>query len=295
MRGFQCNKPREADVDKRITFRFYRVRPTNHARLNFAEVLTQIGNIPRPRDRERQLATDYYVRAEIIEWASGSIHGELTRIQRTNFPSEVQDEGRRSLRVQNPLGHGVVFRYLPGTEQIGLQYDPRVLSPSKFSYYLRQVIDGAHFEFDPIVRDDMWDRFNQGAVRKLSISISQPENLGILERGGAASVTRSMRDMADAYAAPSIAIELSMGHRRGGLANAVRTMVSYFRTQAVQEQIEISAMKAKVKQEGERTEDLDLLEDFLSTKQILHLQDNNPEENYRIKLAALREKMRERL
>ncbi|RED23232.1 hypothetical protein BJ123_13620 [Rhodopseudomonas thermotolerans] len=54
-------------------------------------------------------------------------------------------------------------------------------------------------------------------------------------------------------------------------------------------------MKAKVKPEGEKTEDLDLLEDFLSTKEVLQLQDNNPEENYRIKLAALREKMRERL
>ncbi|WP_147270299.1 MULTISPECIES: hypothetical protein [Rhodopseudomonas] len=282
-------------MDKRITFRFYRVRPANRTRLDFGEVLTQIGNIPRPCDRERQLATDYHVRAEIVERAQGSIHGELTRIQRTNFPSEVQDDGRRSLRVRNPLGHGVVFRYLPGTEQIGLQYDPRVLSPSKFSYYVGQIIDGAHFEFEPIVRDDMWDRFNQGTVRKVSISISRPDNLGVLERGGAASVTRSMRDMADAYAAPSITIELSMGHRRGGLANAVRSMVRHFRTQAVQDQIEISSMKAKVKPEGEKTEDLDLLEDFLSTKEVLQLQDNNPEENYRIKLAALREKMRERL
>ncbi len=52
-------------------------------------------------------------------------------------------------------------------------------------------------------------------------------------------------------------------------------------------------MKAKVKQEGEKTEDLDLLEDILSIKDQLELVDNDPEANYRIKLAALREKMRE--
>ena len=261
--------------------------------MSFSDVLTQIGNIPSPRDRERLLATDYHVRAEIIERHQGSIHGEFTRIQRTNFPSEVQDHGRRPLRVLNPLGHGVVFRYLPGTDQIGLQYDPRILSPSKLSYYLKQVIEGANFEFEPIVRVDMWDRFNQGAIRKISISISQPEHLDILDRGGAASATRSIRDMAEAYSAPSISIELSMGHRKGGLSPSVRNLVSHFRNETIQDQVEVSSMKAKVKQEGEKTENLDLLEDILSTKEILELLDNDPESNYRIKLAALREKMRE--
>lgn len=280
-------------MDKRITFRFYRVRREGRGRLDFDEALLQIANIRRPRDRERQLAIDYYVRAEVIERHQGSIHGEITRVQKTNFPSEVEDNGRRALRVGNPLGHGIVFRYLPGTEQIGLQYDPRVLSPSKLTEYIADVIEGARFRLDPIVRDDMWERFNQGAVRKISISISQPDHLEAVERGGAASVSRSMRDMADAYSAPAISIELSMGHRSGSLSNAVRAMVRHFRSEAVQDQVEVTSMKAKVKQEGEKTEDLDLLDDLLSTKEVLELHDNDPEANYRLKVAALRDKMRE--
>jgi hypothetical protein len=280
-------------MDKRITFRFYRATRHARGRITLSDALTQIANVRRPRDRERQLAQDYYVRAEIIEIARGSIHGEFTRIQKTNLPSEVEDGGRRPLTTRNPLGHGIVFRYLPGSNELGLQYDPRVISPSKLTYYIGQMIDGADFTLDPIVRTDMWDKFNEGSVRRLSITIASPTNLEEVERGHHVSLIRSMRDMGEAYDAPTITIDLSMGHKSGSLGERVRAMAGYLRRGFEREHVEISKMKAKVKQEGERTEDLDLLEDILSIRDDLELVDNDPEANYRIKLSALREKMRE--
>lgn len=280
-------------MDKRITFRFYEVTKVRNHRFNFGEVLTQIGGIRRPGDREQQLAADYYVRAEIVEPMRGSIHGEFTRVQRTNFPSEINENGRTPLRTVNPLGHGIVFRYLPGNSRLGLQYDPRTISPSKIAYYVSQMIEGADFEFNPIIREDMWERFNQGNVRKVSIGISQPGNLDAVDRGGAQSIAQAFREMGDAYDAPKINIELSMGNRRGALSERIRAAVRHFRAQAVQDEIVVTTMKAKVKQEGEKAEDLDLLEDILSVKDNLQLADNDPETNYRIKLAALRDKMNE--
>ena len=144
-------------MDRRITFRFYRVSRATGGRVNFSDIITQVGAIRRPGDRERQLGEDYYVRAEIVESARGSIHGEFTRIQKTNYPSEVSESGRRPLGIRNPLGHGIVFRYLPATDHLGLQYDPRVISPGRIAEYLREMADGARFKFDPIVRQDMWD------------------------------------------------------------------------------------------------------------------------------------------
>lgn len=280
-------------MDKRITFRFYRATRHGRGRISLSDALTQIANVPRPKDRERQLAQDYYVRAEIIENARGSIHGEFTRIQRTNLPSEVEDNGRRALRTQNPLGHGIVFRYLPATNELGLQYDPRVISPSKITYYIGQMIGGANFSLEPIVRTDMWDKFNEGSVRRLSITIASPAHLDEVERGHHVSLIRSMRDMGDAYDSPNITIDLSMGHRRGSLGARVRGMAEYLRRGFERDDVEISRMKAKVQQDGEKTEDLDLLEDILSVRDHLELVNNDPEANYRIKLAALREKMRE--
>lgn len=281
-------------MDRRITFRFYRVVRANGGRLSFSDTITQIGAISPPRDRERQLAEDYYIRAEIVEAARGSIHGEFTRIQKTNYPSEVNDSGRRPLRTRNPLGHGIVFRYLPTNDYLGLQYDPRVISPSRVSEYLREMIDGARFELVPVVREDMWEKFNQGVVRKVSITVSKPTHLETMDRGGAQSIVRSFRDMGEAYEAPSITIDLSMGHHRsGGLSERIKSMARHFRTQLVQDQVDISSMKAKVKQEGEKAEDLDLLEDILSVREKLELSTNDPDTNYRIKLSALRDKMNE--
>jgi hypothetical protein len=280
-------------MDKRITFRFYRVTLAPGARHSFSDIISQIGAIPRPRDRERQLAEDYYVRAEIVESARGSIHGEFTRIQKTNYPSEISDAGRRPLSTRNPLGHGIVFRYLPATNHLGLQYDPRTISPSKFVEYIREMVDGARYELTPIVRTDMWEKFNRGIVRKVSITVAQPTNLAAIERGGAQSVVHSLRDMGEAYEAPNITIDLSMGHRTGGLSERVKNMARHFRTQAVQDQVEVSSMKAKVQQEGEKSEDLDLLQDILSVKDKLELSDNDPDANYRVKLSALRDKMHE--
>lgn len=67
-------------MDKRIGFRFYEVTRDRRARMTFGEALTQIGNIRKRRDREQQLAEDFYVRAEIIDTERGAIVGEMTRI-----------------------------------------------------------------------------------------------------------------------------------------------------------------------------------------------------------------------
>lgn len=280
-------------MDKRITFRFYRATRKSRHNLSMSQALAQIADVTRPKERERQLAQDYHVRAEILEIAQGSIHGEFTRIQRTNFPSEVEDDGRRALRTTNPLGHGVVFRYLPSNDTLGLQYDPRVISPSKFAYYIGRMVDGADFALEPIIRTDMWDKFNQGSIRRLAITIASPASLDVVEGEHHASLFRSMRDMGDAYEAPTITIDMSMGHKSGSLGQRVRAAASHLRRSFESDQIEISKMKARVKQEGEKAEDLDLLQDILSVRDNLELVDNDPEANYRIKLSALRDKMSE--
>ena len=155
------------------------------------------------------------------------------------------------------------------------------------------MFEGADFEFTPIVREDVWEKFSQGDVRNVSIGISQPTHLAAIERGGAQAIAQAFRDMGEAYEAPKINIELSMGNRKGALADRIRGAVRHFRSQAVRDQTEISSIKAKVKNEDGVTEQLDLLEDILSVKDNLELLDNDPEANYRIKLEALREKMNE--
>lgn len=193
----QVNGLREEDMDKRITFRFYKVVRERRARMAFGNALTEIGNIPRRSGREAHLGTDYYARAEIIAPERGAIVGEMTRIQKTNFPSEIDGDNRIPLQTRNPLGHGVVFRYLPGSGDLGIQYDPRVLSPGRFVQYVGEMLDDAFFELRPIIRNDMWDQFRQSIVRKISIAVASPQLITRVDRGGAAAAISSIKDMAE--------------------------------------------------------------------------------------------------
>jgi hypothetical protein len=186
----------------------------------------------------------------------------------------------------------VVFRYLPQTSDLGIQYDPRVLSPGRFIQYVGLMQAGALFGLEPIVRDDMWERFQAAPVRKLSISVARPTHVERLDRGPAAAATGSIRDMADAYDAPKITIELSMGTKKGGLAEAAKGIVRHFRREAIDDQADVTRMKAKIT-EDDGSREIDLLEDILSVKQELALEDNDPDANYDIKVEALRQAMNE--
>jgi hypothetical protein len=260
-------------MDKRITFRFYDVDRAEHSHFNFDAALMEIANIPRPRDREASLGEDFDVRAEIISRQKGAIVGEMSRIQRTDLPSEIQDDRRIPLQTQNPLGHGVVFRYLPGNRRLGIQYDPRRLSPGRFIAYVGRMLEGAIFDIRPVVRQDVWDRFQQTPVRKVSISIAGPDDLARLDRGPAASVVSSMKSMAEAYEAPKINIEMSMGHRRdGSLSERIKGAVAFFRGRAIHDGGgAVVSLKAKIKEEGERSEEINLLDDILAVKEVLQL------------------------
>jgi hypothetical protein len=279
-------------MDKRVTFRFYEVGAGRRVRHSFSEALRLISDIARPSGRERQLAQDFYMRAEQIVLRNGVIVGDLTRIQKTNFPSEISGDLRNPLSTRNYLGHSVVFRYVPGTSTLGIQYDPRVISPSRFCEYVTQMLETGPYTLTPIVRDDMWDQFQRSAVRKISIAVAQPNNLARLE-GGAASATQAIRQMAEAYEAPSIVVEMSMGHRRGSLSEQAKDLVRRLRGEMVADRANITSLSAKVKNEDGETETIDLLSDILSVKQTLELTDRDHEANFRIKFEALRVSMNE--
>ena len=87
---------------------------------------------------------------------------------------------------------------------------------------------------------------------------------------------------------------MSMGDvRKGALGRAVKNVVRHFRGDIAMDGVEVTSMKAKIKEEGERPEEINLLDDILAVRNILELVDNDPETNYAIKLQALREAMRE--
>lgn len=280
-------------MDKRITFRFYKVTRDPKSKVALADALQEIGNIDGAKAREKHLGTDFYARAEVIMPHKGSIVGDMTRIQKTNLPAEIVGDERRPLRGKNPLGHSIVFRYLPGSGDLGIQYDPRILSPKRFMQYVGATVDNALFRLNPIVREDMWERFKEAPVRKLAIAIASPTNLESVDKGDAAAALTSFRNMGEAYDSPQITIEMSMGRKSGALSESIKGLVRHIRASVVKEQVDVARMKARIVDEDDKSQDIDLLEDILSVKEELPLKDNDPDANYEIKIEALRKAMNE--
>jgi len=230
----------------------------------------------------------------LTEEPANCLAGEITRIQTTNFPSEVHDEGTKPLRINNPLGHGIAFRYQTETGTLAIQYEPRVLSPSRVFQYLEAAHEGAFYNLDPIVRNDAWNRFDRGPARRISIAIASPSDLDELEGASEAAATAASR-LARAYDAPLINIELSMGHRKGNLGERAKTMVRELVGFAAKDEIDLRALRVVPARDsdGNGGDEINLLDDVLNVREELNLPDNDPDTNYAVRKDFLTRVMRQ--
>lgn len=281
-------------MDRRVSIRFYDVDRHNQNDPTLANVLREISEVERLTDREKDLDEDFRLRLERLEddQNGSAIMGEITRIQTTNFPSEVHPDGTQPLSVGGPLGHGIIFRYNIEHGVIGIQHEPRVASLSRFLDYLNQMFSGANFDVRPKVREDQWRRFNDGATRKLKIRVASPRDLAAVE-GVNQTTTSGIAQLAQTYNAPEITVEVSMGQRKGALSDAARHTVQGLLRLASLNQIDLRGMKATTKTaEGVPSEEIDFLEELVKETDRLELPDNDPARSYEIRKSFIKTAMR---
>jgi len=251
-------------------------------------VLQRIAAIRDKEKREALIGAGIRVRLETLIVDGDAVDGEFTRMQTTNFPSEVHATGTRPLPVAGPLGHGVAFRYDEKKSVMAIQYDKRTLSPGRAFEYISAKWDGASFRLLPKLRDDMWERFQGGPTRKISLTIANPTHYQVVAGAGQAA-GQAARALATAYEAPMVTLELSMGHRKGGLSETVKRMAESLIKLSANDDVDLRTLKAYTAQgEGQPNDEIDLIDELLSVRDELTLPDNNPNRNYQIRRAFLR-------
>lgn len=278
-------------MDGNVTARFYDVLRDSDNSPTLREVLEGIKAIDL-KDRSANLEQDFRVRLERID-ADGAnvLAGEFTREQTTNLPSEVHPDGLKPLSIEEPLGHGIAFRFNHNKSVLALQFDVRVLGPGKILEYLTAQDAQAKFRLRPIMKKDMWDRFNRGPSKTISITIASPATLPNLE-DEAESVADSARRLGAAYEAPEITIELNVGRRNHRLSESVKKMASAFMEKAAVGEIDLRKLRARTDQgAGKSTDEIDLLSEMLSVKERLELPDKNPDKSYEIRKGFLKQAM----
>ena len=278
-------------MDRQISVRFYDVSKQSQHGPSLRSVLKEIHELGGPERRERTISEDFRVRLECLEASENHIAGEFTRVQDSNFPSEVHADGVARLNVEVPLGHGIAFRFRPAGSIIAVQYEPRVLSPNRITSYLQLASTDAIFKLRPRMNADSWQRMRKRPLRKLKFRIARPSNLANIENTKSA-VASSIRNMAAAYEAPSIAVELSMGNYKGGLGKATKAMAEEIYKLFQEEKLDVRSLQAiSETPPGIANEDINLIDEVLSFRGELKLPKNDPDKNYRMRADWLKEQM----
>jgi hypothetical protein len=146
----------------------------------------------------------------------------------------------------------------------------------------------AKFYIEPKMDPENWRKFMDGDVRKLRIGVASPDHLGALE-DEAAAAGNTFRELGYVYGAPVITIELSMGRRNGALLDSAKVLASEISRLFRNDEGDIRSLKASVKtQDGMPVEQINLIDEVLSSKHELNLPPNDPDENYEIRKRFLR-------
>lgn len=271
-------------MDKNFTFRFYNVTRRDDQIPSMVSMLRQAAKEPDKQKRQVQLAQDYVVRLENLDDdGPDAVIGEFVRCQGTNLPGELDGATRKPLTAKQ-LAHSVVFRLNHVKGILGIQHDPRIVSVGRVLGYLSSYNPAAIYRLDPRINQDAWKKFNKGNTRKFSVRIANPDSMDDLGGDGKAAST-GIKNMAEAYDAPSILIEFSMGHRKGFLSSKVTELADLL-ANSVGAKARVDKLSA-VTVIDDVVEEIDLIEDRQVLKDALTIDDRDPEKNYAIKTGYL--------
>lgn len=255
----------------KITTRYYQVVYENNHHRSFSDALRDISIIQPISSRERSIESGRYRLERFDNSTTGIIKGEMIKIQGDNLPAEVLSNSLAELEVEQ-IGYGIAFIFDIDLSVISVQYDNRVVSPSKFSSYLQLMDSRNRFYFRVIPGPNAWSKFANGEIKNFKLKVALPNSFdsGINNDPMGSSISQ----IAKAYSSPYVTIEVGVGRKKTAILNSIINTASHLLNTTA-----IESMKAKLVDE---VEEIDLLEEMLRDKSDIDIP-SEPDESYRIR------------
>jgi hypothetical protein len=231
------------------------------------------------------MAPGFTCRLERYEPEAGAVSGEMTRVRHEDYPAEIHPDGTRQLRVDVPIGDGVAFRFREADHTLAFQYDDRILAAGRFLDYLESLHREALFTLAPVLDERELERFRAEPLKKVSIKLASPVDV-VAQEDSMQAAAVSFRRLGEAYDAPTVTLQLSVGQSRGFLNNAAKRMVEAFVRSAEENDVR-SAKVVPANARGGRSKEVNLLDALFSHKETI----DNPrdlQENYAARQRLLR-------
>lgn len=277
-------------MSRAITVRFYTVGKMSAQGASLRTTLETIFQLGEPSARQRQLSGGFECRLERLALEPGFLSGEMMRVRDTDLPCEVHPDGTRVLGVDVPIGDGIAFCFREADHTLAIHYDTRVVSPSRFNDYLTQLHHAGHFTIDPVMDAAALARFQALPLRKLRVKLARPQNLDALDNEASAAGA-AIQSLGEAYDAPVVTVELSMGHKKGQLGAGAKAMVQRFLAMAGHEQDVRAVSVTPDAGAGLQNEDINLLDSLLSEKGEINPASDAPDDVYAATSVFVRQRL----
>lgn len=268
-------------MEKSVTLRFYDVTRTSNNKPTLESVVTAIAALPIPQREKRVGEEEILVRLEDFEATNGFLSGQFIRGQTGNMPGRMEADGTHDLPFTEPIGHGIAFRYRLADGLLGIQYDNRILSPSRVLQYLYEHNVQAEWQIEPRLRPDAIARFNDLPIRKLEVAVAGIPNVADAD-DETGSVWSSIAKMKENYQADTVRVTISRGHRGGHLLDGIKGLAHEAINRIATG--EVRALKAVVETgDGVPNEEIDLMGELFDVKESLAFPDRDFAQFYKLR------------
>ena len=262
-------------MEKTVTLRFYDVTRTRPDRPALADILNLIAGFPVDERERRITADEILVRLENFEVDGICLSGQFIRGQTGNRPGRMTAAGTDNLPFEEPIGHGIAFRYRTTDGLLAIEYNPFLLSPSRVFDYIYEFEPLAEFDVTPRMRQDIWDEFDERPLRKMVVGIAGHPDVANANDPDAATWA-NLGQMRDAYGAHTVRIEIGMGHARGHLTEHAKDFLRRAVGKHDAGAGEIRTIRGVLERgEGVPNEEIDLIGELLPVKLDLSFPENN--------------------
>lgn len=261
-------------MDRTVTAKFYRVVAEGHGQQTFEQLLEPISNIQPVSDRERDTGADVVVRLERFQRDRQFIKGDFCRIQNTNIPPEVENNGLAPLVLAGGrgLGHLSAFVYHPPTQVLLWQENRNGTSKDRLVAYLSNGDAQRLFGLNPLISADALQRLMNSEPKKFIFKFAEMENLEVAENPHRSPMENAAA-IAQAFRGPQVEITVGVGH-----ANTQLDKRSIFRF--LQQMLTRRELKKAQVIENSETPPIDFLTEHMQNKTILDLPTDDVERNY---------------
>ena len=253
---------------RKMKIDFYHLKMPPGAKRSFVDLLEMARGLP---DEARAVFLNGVpFRLQELRSSREWYLGDMLRIRMEGLPPVAKITGEeQDLDIPDDAGLGeeTAFLFFPAANALLLQRNRMSVSAAAFEDYFSSLgtVEPDGIALDPILRRDAMVRLmRMGVYRKFTVTVAGLQNMRVPRASGLA--IKSMINISQEFRAPSLTVEVSMGHGRGTLTRIRETISQLGRILVREEEAgeRVTRMLVRGKDDpDEPVEVVDLIEDRL--------------------------------